>query len=92
MSVTIFQCSAIGTSGTTPVHVKRLVDGTFEARMGIAILGSTNMDPAGYEACGFDPFSHLFWDNFASGTGTTEEEAIAAMKADQQQINRTLWL
>lgn len=45
----VFQCSHIGVASTTPVHVKRFEGGTFKARCGIAIMGSTNMDEAGFE-------------------------------------------
>lgn len=68
----IFQCSHIGVAGTTPVHVKQMDDGTFKARVGIAIMGMTNMDEAEFEACGHNPFSPKFHDNFAEGDGAHE--------------------
>ena len=87
----IFKCSHIGVAGTTPVHVKRLDDGTFKARCGIAIMGSTNMDEAGFEACGHNPFHEKFYDNFAEGDGSTQEEALAALKTDMRQTADSLW-
>ena len=87
----IFQCSHIGVAGTTPVHVKRLNDGTFKARCGIAIMGSTNMDEAEFEACGHNPFHDEFHDNYAEGCGATEDEALAALKADMHQTADSLW-
>lgn len=87
----VFKCSHIGVAGTTPVHVKRLNDGTFKARCGIAIMGSTNMDEAKFEACGHNPFHPEFHDNWAEGAGATEEEALAALKADMHQTADSLW-
>ena len=90
--VIIHQCSHVGVSGTTSVHVKRLDDGTFKARCGIAIMGSTNMDEAEFEACEHNPFHPEFHDNWAEGTGATEEEALAALKADMHQTANSLWI
>lgn len=87
----IFQCSHIGVAGTTPVHVKRMDDGTFKARCGIAIMGTTNMDEAEFKACGYNPFHTEFHDNWAEGDGTTEEEALAALKADMRRMADSLW-
>jgi len=89
--VVVHQCSHIGVAGTTPVHVKRMHDGTFKARCGIAILGSTNMDETEFEACNHNPFHPEFYDNWAEGSGATEEEAIAALKADMQQTADSIW-
>lgn len=87
----VFECSHVGVAGTTPVHVKRMADGTFKARVGIAIMGSTNMDEAGFAACDHNPFHPEFYDNFAEGDGATEEEALAALKADMRQTADSLW-
>lgn len=87
----VYQCSHIGISGTTPVHVRKLADGTFEARVGIAIIGITNMDEAEFESCGYDPFSEKFHDNWASGKGATEAEALEDLKADMQSTADGLW-
>ena len=88
---TIFQCSHIGVASTTPVHVRRLDDGTFKARCGIAIMGSTNMDETEFAACGHNPFHPEFRDNFAEGCGATEDDAIATLKADMYQTAESLW-
>ena len=87
----VFQCSHIGVSGTTPVHLKRLDDGTFEARCGIAIMGSTNMDEGGFKACDYNPFHPDFRDNWAAGKGATEAEALDALKADMRSTADSLW-
>ena len=87
----IFQCSHIGVAGTTDVYVRQMEDGTFKARCGIAIMGSTNMNEAQFEACGHDPFHPKFHDNWAEGDGATKEEALAALKADMHQTADSLW-
>lgn len=89
--VTIIKCDHIGVAGTTDTHVRRNQDGTYEARCGIAIFGSTQMDEAGFKACNYDPFHEQFYDNFASGTGSTEAEAIEALKRDMRQTADSLW-
>lgn len=89
--IVIHQCSHIGVAGTTPVHVKSLDDGTFEARCGIAIMGSTNMDEAGFKACDYNPFHPAFQDNWAAGNGATEAEALDALKKDMCATADSLW-
>lgn len=89
--VVIYRCSHVGVAGTTDVHVRRTIDGNYIARCGIAIMGATNMDEEGFKACGYDPFHPDFRDNFAQGDGATEEEAIAALKADMRQTADSLW-
>jgi hypothetical protein len=59
--------------------------------MGIAIMGTSNMSEEQMEACDHNPFHEEFFDNYASGFGDTFEEAIDALKKDQQQITATLW-
>lgn len=90
--IVLFACSSMGLSGTTEIHVKKLDDGTFEARMGIALFGSTNMDDKGFEACNYDPFHDKFYDNYVRGKGKTQDEALDAMKEDQKQITESLWI
>ena len=87
----VFQCSHIGVAGTTPVHVKQVEDGSFVARVGIAIMGSTNMNEDEFCACDFNPFHEKFYDNFAQGEGATEEAALAALKDDMRQTANSLW-
>ena len=89
---TIFQCENIGISGTTDVHVRQNHDETYEARVGIALLGITQMDESGFNACNHDPFNEKFFDNYAYGVGETEEEAINAMKRNMRQTAESLWI
>jgi hypothetical protein len=89
--VVIHECSHIGVAGTTAVHVKRSEDGSFVARCGVAIMGSTNMDEEGFKACNYNPFHGKFQDNYAEGMGKTEAEALDALKADMHQMADSLW-
>lgn len=84
---TRFKCEHIGVAGTTDVHVKKLPDGKFEARCGIAIMGSTQMDEAGFKASNYDPFHDKFYDNFACGIGATEAESLEALKTDMKSTS-----
>lgn len=88
----IYQCSNIGIAGTTPVHVKHLDDGTFEARCGFALMGETNMSEAGFADCNYDPFHEKFYDNYSVGKGGDEEKAIAQLKANMKYIADHLWV
>jgi hypothetical protein len=88
----IFSCDHIGISGTTRVHVHHIQTGKpalripdiFEARVGIAIMGYCNPGDS-------DPFSHKFRDNYARGFGTTQEQAIEALKADIKSTAESIW-
>jgi hypothetical protein len=96
----VYQCSHVGVAGTTRVHVRRrqkagptkegrpLVRDIFEARVGIALMGTTANPETNEDS---DPFSMRFRDNFARGYGTTEEEALEALKADMHNIADGLW-
>jgi len=86
-----FICEAIGVSGTTPVTIKEDSNG-FEARMGIALLGYSNLDEEGMRKAQYNPFHEEFHDNYVSGKGATQEEAIEAMKQDQRDICEGLWV
>lgn len=89
-----FICHSIGLSGTTPVtiqHSAGLGWEQFEARMGIAIFGTSNLDEEGFEAAQYNPFHDLFHDNYVHGFGTTAEAAIEAMKRDHHEIHESLW-
>lgn len=88
--VTIHQCSHIGVAGTTAVHVKRLESGKYEARVGIAIMGYTNMSWDDLKDA--NPFNDSFQDNFAVGIGDTEEAALSDLKSDMAKTADTLWL
>ena len=86
----IHQCSHIGVSGTTPVHVRK-DGGGYIARVGIALFGATNMDEEGFKDCDHNPFHEQFYDNYAEGRGNTEAEAIDAMRADMKDLANSLW-
>lgn len=92
MSYNCFICETPGLSGTTPVTIRHQRDPEeFEARMGVALFGATNMDEAEFEAAQFNPFHNLFRDNFCSGKGATQEEAIEALKKDMRSMHESLW-
>jgi hypothetical protein len=86
-----FQCDHIGVAGTTRVVVKQHPDGAYEARVGVAIMGGTNMKAEDLENA--NPFDKppAFYDNYASGVGDTREAAIEAMKVDMRSIADSLW-
>ncbi len=96
MSEVTFLCEHIGVSGTTPCHVSKTVeDGTsdvYEARIGIALIGATNMDEAGFKAALYNPFHEKFYDNYAHGFGATKEEAIENMKKDMRDLSESLFV
>lgn len=87
--IVIHQCSHIGVAGTTAVFVKKQADGTFEARVGIAIMGSTNMPWDDLEHA--NPFDDSFQDNYAVGNGRTEEEALSDLKNDMRKTADSIW-
>lgn len=89
-----FICHSIGLSGTTPLtvlHSAGLGWEQFEARMGVAIFGSTNLDEEGFEAAQYNPFHPLFHDNFTQGIGRSQQEAIDALKKDHHDMHESLW-
>lgn len=90
--IKIYKCDHIGVAGTTAVHVKKLPDGKFEARCGIAMMGNTNMDEAGFKACNYDPFHQNFNDNICVGFGATESDSLEALKKDMRSMADSLWL
>jgi hypothetical protein len=81
----------IGVSGTTRLAIRKNPDGTYEARMGMAIMGTTNMDEEGFRKADYDPFHELFHDNYCKGVGPTEEAALAALKLDVKGLADSLW-
>jgi len=88
----IYECRNIGIAGTTPVHVKKHVGGSFEARCGFALMGATNMSEDEFSACDYNPFNDNFNDNYSTGFGADETSAIEALKADMKQTADSLWL
>jgi len=92
--ITVFKCDHIGVAGTTDVHVKlRKTQGgndIYEARCGIALMGSTQMDEWGFKACNYDPFHPEFLDNYCIGRGATQEEAIERLKEDMKDTANSI--
>lgn len=86
---TVYQCDHIGVAGTTKLYVQKHDDGTYEARIGIAIMGTTNMEWDELKSA--NPFDATFRDNYAAGKGATEEGAIAALKRDMRETADSLW-
>lgn len=84
-------CENIGVAGTTKCHINQMQDGKYEARMGIAIMGSTNMNDRQFQEAEYNPFHEKFRDNYANGIGDTEELAITAMKDYMRSIANSLW-
>lgn len=87
--VTIHQCSHIGVAGTTAVFVKKMADGTYEARVGISIMGSTNMPWDDLKDA--NPFDDSFQDNFAIGIGASKEAALTDLKDDMNKTADSIW-
>lgn len=81
-----------GCSGTTPVWVKKLPNGSIEARCGFALLGMTQMTESEFKACEYNPFHPEFMDNYSVGIGATEQDALDALKTDMKSIGDSLWL
>lgn len=85
-----FICHTPGLSGTTPLTIRHDANG-FEARMGVAIFGSSNLDEEGMRKAQYNPFHEDFHDNYVSGKGATQEEAIEALRRDQREMHESLW-
>ena len=100
-----FHCKDIGIAGTTPVVIKELSDKErtqglkagdtrrkkYEARMGVAIMGATNLNEKQMRLAEFNPFHDKWYDNYASGFGNTHEEAIADLKKDKAKLAESLF-
>jgi len=82
-------CRNVGTAYTTPTFLLRGADGMWEARAGIAIMGSTNMSEDDLER--LSPFDKDFHDNYASGVGETPAVAVAVMHKDRESIADSIW-
>lgn len=81
-----FSCSSLGVVGVTPVFVRKM--GTkFVARCGIALMGQL-MDE---NSVNKNPFDDNFLDNIVEGIGDTEEEALAKLKKDSNDISISLF-
>lgn len=89
--ISYYCCDTPGLAGTTPVTIKQSAEG-FEARMGFALFGATNMDEDGFRRAQNNPFHDEFHDNYAVGKGATQEAAIEALKREIHEIHESLWL
>jgi hypothetical protein len=89
-NIVAFHCTSIGVAGTTRVFVKEIGPMKFEARVGIAIMGSTNRNDDGLALA--NPFDEDFHDNYAKGEGATRELALEALKLDMKKIADDIWL
>lgn len=90
--IIIYQCSNIGIAGTTPVHVIKHDNGTFEARCGFSLIGATNMSEEEFAACEYNPFHEQFYDNYSVGKGADEAEALAELKTNMKATADSLWV
>ena len=84
----IFNCEAIGVAGTTDVYCK-FVNGRWESRVGIAILGMANMSEEELEKA--NPFDNNFHDNFAVGHGATREESLKDLRNSMKGTANLIW-
>jgi hypothetical protein len=93
----VYTCQNVGVSGTTNVHTMKIQDGgdyrgtpiptIWEARVGIAIMGHS----APTTTTESNPFERAFRDNYARGFGTSEDEAILALKMDMDRTADAIW-
>ena len=83
-SFTFINCAIIGVSGTTRVAVQRRPDGKLAARVGIALLGTTQVPIEALRDA--NPFDDDFPDNYAEGVGATEAEALTDLKRACREI------
>lgn len=71
--------SGSGVQRTTACYIQKCDnDDSYEARVGIAVMGSVNFDSC-RDACPFDPNYH---DNYCKGVGKTLQEALKALNDD----------
>jgi hypothetical protein len=97
MNFGVHVCENVGIAGTTRVHTRKLQESgvigdraipeIWEARVGMAIAGYAA--PTTTEES--NPFDRTFRDNFARGFGTSEDEAIAALRLDLKRTADGLW-
>ena len=82
-------CRHIGISGVTEPFTVVYRDGSWEARVWISIFGFVNPQHPDFPLPE-NPFHPDFYDNYASGVGATEEDALEAMSEDMKSMSRTL--
>jgi len=87
----VYKCDHIGVAGTTPCHIQKTEEG-YEARIGVALFGMSNFNKEDFERVNYNPFHDEFYDNYCSGKGQTEEEAIEELKADMKDMADSLWV
>lgn len=92
MVAAAFGDTCIGVSTTTLAHVMRLPDGQYEARVGFAVMGSTNMDEDDFQKCGHNPFHPDFHDNFARAQGAMPDLAVAGLGAKLKEVSDSLFV
>lgn len=80
-------CTHVGVAQITQVVVKRHAPDKFEARVGVAIFGSCNDPDTGWMA---DAFAEDFPENYCKGEGSTEAEALEAMRKDMREMSLSL--
>lgn len=85
-------CRTPGMSLATDPYVRQHpgeagLPGGWEARVGLCLFGMLR-DEGSWDGNPFDP---AFRDNFATGLGSTEEEALTALKADLASTYEGLW-
>lgn len=85
--ITSFTCDAVGVSGTTAVFVKQIGE-NFEARVGLAFIGTSNMSDE--ELKNANPFDASFKDNYACGRGKTSGEAIGNLREEVRLVSRMI--
>lgn len=81
---------ALAFSGTTKIHI-RFQDGQYEARVGFAVMGHTNMDEWEYQACGCNPFHPDFNDNYASGVAPTRRKALYLLVCEMKDNSESFF-
>jgi hypothetical protein len=94
-----------GFAGVTPVCIRELTDKerTMDlkpgekrrpklcARVGFAVMGSTNMYPEEFDACDHDPFHDKFEDNYVEAFGDTDEECVEELKNELNSFSGGLF-
>ncbi len=81
----------IGMNTSTPVCIKKLGE-KYEARVGFILFGAGNLSEEEMDSAGRDPFSDKWQDNFCRGFGNTEEEALADLKKNYDELYESIWL
>lgn len=92
-------CGALAVQGITEIYLREFTDKErvmdlkpgdlrrprYEVRVGFALFGGYNRENPQE-----NPFHPRFQDNYASGTGNTEDEALDALVKDITGISETI--